>query len=148
MSLRGATLSAVAQRAKAEATKESKIVIPTPRNCEAARKVQSGLPTEAAKQRRMVPLAGIEPALLAELDFGSTASTSSATGAFRAQPEDWVAKPADYTGRALLVNPRVFIPTLQCDRASPRQRRPRGIGRVDTGDGRDVGHSRKPLACA
>jgi hypothetical protein len=33
------------------------------------------------KQRRMVPLAGIEPALLAELDFESSASTSSATGA-------------------------------------------------------------------
>ena len=29
----------------------------------------------------MVPLAGIEPALLAELDFESSASTSSATGA-------------------------------------------------------------------
>ena len=32
----------------------------------------------------MVPLAGIEPALLAELDFESSASTNSATGAFRA----------------------------------------------------------------
>ena len=31
---------------------------------------------------RVVPLAGIEPALLAELDFESSASTSSATGAF------------------------------------------------------------------
>jgi hypothetical protein len=31
----------------------------------------------------LVPLAGIEPALLAELDFESSASTSSATGAFR-----------------------------------------------------------------
>src|ERR1700740_1298700 len=30
---------------------------------------------------RMVPLAGIEPALLAELDFESSASTNSATGA-------------------------------------------------------------------
>src|SRR5262252_7832305 len=30
----------------------------------------------------LVPLAGIEPALLAELDFESSASTSSATGAF------------------------------------------------------------------
>ena len=29
-----------------------------------------------------MPLAGIEPALLAELDFESSASTSSATGAF------------------------------------------------------------------
>jgi hypothetical protein len=32
----------------------------------------------------LVPLAGIEPALLAELDFESSASTSSATGAHRA----------------------------------------------------------------
>jgi hypothetical protein len=31
----------------------------------------------------MVPLAGIEPALLAELDFESSASTNSATGAYR-----------------------------------------------------------------
>ena len=35
---------------------------------------------------RMVPLAGIEPALLAELDFESSASTSSATGAFAGHP--------------------------------------------------------------
>jgi hypothetical protein len=31
----------------------------------------------------LVPLAGIEPALLAELDFESSASTNSATGACR-----------------------------------------------------------------
>ena len=31
--------------------------------------------------RLVVPLAGIEPALLAELDFESSASTNSATGA-------------------------------------------------------------------
>src|SRR5580704_8747106 len=36
-----------------------------------------------AKVFSVVPLAGIEPALLAELDFESSASTSSATGAFR-----------------------------------------------------------------
>jgi hypothetical protein len=35
----------------------------------------------------LVPLAGIEPALLAELDFESSASTNSATGAFHAQPK-------------------------------------------------------------
>lgn len=35
----------------------------------------------------MVPLAGIEPALLAELDFESSASTNSATGACRDRPE-------------------------------------------------------------
>jgi hypothetical protein len=33
------------------------------------------------KLRPLVPLAGIEPALLAELDFESSASTNSATGA-------------------------------------------------------------------
>ena len=37
--------------------------------------------------RSVVPLAGIEPALLAELDFESSASTSSATGAFGRGPE-------------------------------------------------------------
>ena len=36
--------------------------------------------------RILVPLAGIEPALLAELDFESSASTNSATGAYRARP--------------------------------------------------------------
>jgi hypothetical protein len=71
----------------------------------------------------LVPLAGIEPALLAELDFESSASTSSATGAFRAQPQGRVAKPADYSGRALPVNPRV------CDSLSTRQRYVRAIGR-------------------
>ena len=39
-----------------------------------------------AKVFSVVPLAGIEPALLAELDFESSASTSSATGAFRKTP--------------------------------------------------------------
>jgi hypothetical protein len=48
----------------------------------------------------MVPLAGIEPALLAELDFESSASTNSATGAFAASPERTeAAKPAEYSGR-------------------------------------------------
>jgi hypothetical protein len=37
--------------------------------------------------RLLVPLAGIEPALLAELDFESSASTNSATGAFHARPK-------------------------------------------------------------
>lgn len=43
----------------------------------------------------MVPLAGIEPALLAELDFESSASTNSATGAIGA--ETGVTKRADYS---------------------------------------------------
>jgi hypothetical protein len=56
----------------------------------------------------LVPLAGIEPALLAELDFESSASTNSATGACREQPKGgkgWVAKPAEYSGRTPPVNP-------------------------------------------
>ena len=56
--------------------------------------------------RRLVPLAGIEPALLAELDFESSASTNSATGAFAGRPEAAVTKPAKYNGRPLGVNPR------------------------------------------
>ena len=52
------------------------------------------MPTQAFRNRKgskegaifirkikVVPLAGIEPALLAELDFESSASTNSATGA-------------------------------------------------------------------
>jgi hypothetical protein len=35
----------------------------------------------------MVPPAGVEPALLAELDFESSASTNSATGAFALVPD-------------------------------------------------------------
>src|SRR5580692_3216656 len=41
----------------------------------------AGLPAVAAKQRRLVPVEGIEPPLLAEHDFESCASTSSATRA-------------------------------------------------------------------
>ena len=58
--------------------------------------------------RLLVPLAGIEPALLAELDFESSASTSSATGAFGHKPRGPVAKPAEYSGCGLAVNPRVI----------------------------------------
>lgn len=56
-------------------------------------------------QAKMVPLAGIEPALLAELDFESSASTNSAIGARTGQ----VRMGADYTVRGLFVNwPRRF----------------------------------------
>src|SRR5437588_12553726 len=56
---------------------------------------------------RLVPLAGIEPALLAELDFESSASTSSATGAFVRPPSRGNrAKRAEYSGRPARVNPR------------------------------------------
>ena len=71
----------------------------------------------------LVPLAGIEPALLAELDFESSASTSSATGALGTTAGAAVAKPAEYSGRFLAVNPRV------CDGTSPRQGHGIGIGR-------------------
>jgi hypothetical protein len=54
----------------------------------------------------MVPLAGIEPALLAELDFESSASTNSATGAFGRRPETGGAKRAEYSGRSGRVNLR------------------------------------------
>src|SRR3569623_170460 len=40
-----------------------------------------GIRLRTPKNKALVPLAGIEPALLAELDFESSASTSSATGA-------------------------------------------------------------------
>ena len=54
---------------------------------------------------RMVPLAGIEPALLAELDFESSASTSSATGAHEAHVvKQGTAKRADYIRPAFRVN--------------------------------------------
>ena len=59
---------------------------------------------------KMVPLAGIEPALLAELDFESSASTSSATGAFATACDGRLRRPrspakrADYSGRPLPVN--------------------------------------------
>src|SRR6266702_6098629 len=46
-----------------------------------------GCATRSPQGRSVVPLAGIEPALLAELDFESSASTSSATGAFAGLPE-------------------------------------------------------------
>src|SRR5690242_8889629 len=79
----------------------------------------------AAKQRRLVPLAGIEPALREELDFESSASTSSATGAFGHEPKGRalgpVAKPAEYSGRPIPVNPR------GCDCGLPRQEKRRAI---------------------
>lgn len=56
-----------------------------------------------------MPLAGIEPALLAELDFESSASTNSATGASGHPLGREVAKPAEYSGRSVLVNPCVVI---------------------------------------
>ena len=58
----------------------------------------------------LVPLAGIEPALLAELDFESSASTNSATGASARSGRPDVAKRAEYSGRARWVNPSLLIP--------------------------------------
>jgi hypothetical protein len=56
----------------------------------------------------LVPLAGIEPALLAELDFESSASTNSATGA---QPGRGPGRGAEYSARRRLVN-RPKIPPV------------------------------------
>jgi hypothetical protein len=59
-------------------------------------------------KRKLVPLAGIEPALLAELDFESSASTSSATGASGGdigKSPSAPAKRADYSQRPGAVNP-------------------------------------------
>ena len=69
------------------------------------------------RPNKLVPLAGIEPALLAELDFESSASTSSATGAFAPpgpKKRPGPAKRADYSGRRSAVNPRhnVIAPDL------------------------------------
>ena len=44
---------------------------------------------ESEIQNGLVPLAGIEPALLAELDFESSASTNSATGALSGRFAGW-----------------------------------------------------------
>ena len=72
-----------------------------------SRSVLRGCATRSPKGRSVVPLAGIEPALLAELDFESSASTNSATGASRDERrEAGVAKPAEYSGRLVPVNPR------------------------------------------
>src|SRR5438309_2262860 len=52
-----------------------------------------------APEKLLVPLAGIEPALLAELDFESSASTNSATGAFPThRRKAGGAKPANIAG--------------------------------------------------
>ena len=48
------------------------------------RKAMTGFIGDA--RREMVPHAGIEPALLSELDFESSASTSSANGARHCSP--------------------------------------------------------------
>src|SRR5213595_3073440 len=87
-------------------------------------------PSEAAQQRSLVPLAGIEPALLAELDFESSASTSSATGALGRSPRltsrsrRTIAGAQPRSTRATRVG---YSKTPQCDRALPRQRRTRRI---------------------
>src|SRR4051794_10187164 len=67
---------------------------------------------KSTRCKPLVPLAGIEPALLAELDFESSASTNSATGACLDPAMGRVAKPAEYSGRAVRVNPRRMIRTL------------------------------------
>src|SRR5215470_1903181 len=88
----------------------------------------------------LVPLAGIEPALLAELDFESSASTSSATGAFR---KSWpkgtgACEAADYSRQRRPVNPRgCDFPLLDNARAHGYTLRHR---RRDESDVRDISH--------
>ena len=64
---------------------------------------------------KVVPLAGIEPALLAELDFESSASTNSATGAIAAAAGAWVRSgrniagaPLGSTGTSQAIHPSVI----------------------------------------
>src|SRR5262249_2348697 len=73
----------------------------------------------AAKQRRLVPLAGIEPALLAELDFESSASTSSATGAFGHKPKGPVARSRRNIAGGPFRSTRVDVILPRLDRKSP-----------------------------
>lgn len=54
-------------------------------------------------ERSVVPLAGLEPALLAETDFESVASTTSATGARTCAGQ----ASADYTSKHDHVNSNV-----------------------------------------
>jgi hypothetical protein len=88
-------------------------------------------PANAAEE--VVPLAGIEPALLAELDFESSASTSSATGALR---DRWLVRERpDYSRRKWWVNTKVCpysgcaFHSVFCDRP-PRQA---DVGGLTTG---------------
>jgi hypothetical protein len=76
---------------------------------------------------RVVPLAGIEPALLAELDFESSASTSSATGAFRAQPEGWGREAGGLYRARLAGQPaRIHSTRIQLSERPGRRHRSRG----------------------
>ena len=80
-------------------------------------------PSVAAKQRSLVPLAGIEPALLAELDFESSASTSSATGASGHEPQGTSQGPVARSRRNIAGGPfrstRVDVILPRLDRKSP-----------------------------
>ena len=51
-----------------------------------ALKILNGLGCADTEESKMVPLAGLEPALLTELDFESSASTNFTTGASGGAP--------------------------------------------------------------
>ena len=51
-----------------------------------ALRIFNGLGLEDSEESEMVPLAGLEPALLTELDFESSASTNFTTGASGGAP--------------------------------------------------------------
>src|SRR6266481_1834972 len=78
---------------------------------------------ESERQRmradaRLVPLAGIEPALLAELDFESSASTSSATGAFAGLPERPASRSRRNIAGRLPGSTRAYVIGSQLDSAA------------------------------
>jgi hypothetical protein len=100
-------------------------------NLQALRGFYGGLRIVAEKL--LVPLAGIEPALLAELDFESSASTNSATGAFRDLGRTArVGKPAEYSGRHLPVNPRWALRMNHLHRADDPAKHPSVIEATST----------------
>src|SRR5262249_32449672 len=92
----------------------------------------------AAKQRRLVPLAGIEPALLAELDFESSASTSSATGASGHEPQGNNQGPVARSRRNIAAGPcrstRAEVIVARLDRKCPARYRYGARGQGDECD--------------
>ena len=80
--------------------------------------VLRGCATRSPQGRSVVPLAGIEPALLAELDFESSASTSSATGALGRRFEPPSRSRRNIAGSSLR-STRAYVMARRLDRATP-----------------------------
>jgi hypothetical protein len=81
------------------------------------RRARKSCPPKLSR-RRLVPLAGIEPALLAELDFESSASTSSATGAFAGLPERPASRSRRNIAGRLPGSTRAYVIASQLDSAT------------------------------